>query len=614
MYKRIPQTVIDQVLAETSIVDVVSQYVSLKRSGKNWFGKCPFHDERTPSFSVTEEKGMFYCFSCHRGGTAITFLQQLENLSYPQAVVKLAELSNVDMPQEYQTDQLGSQPFDNSEHGRLKKLYQDVSHLYHHILVNTKVGQPALQYLHQRGVSDELINEFNLGYAPPREILLDFLQGQNLDYQFLRKSGLFSTHDDETLHDRFSNRIMFPINDKNGKTVAFSGRTLNPEKTRAKYLNSPETMIFNKRKILFNFDKARTLMRREQQCYLFEGFMDVLSAYQAGVKNGVASMGTSLTEEQIALLSQTTDNLTICYDGDRPGQEATRRALDILEERGQFNLKVISLPDKLDPDEYIKKYGRTQFQALLANQKQTALAFYLHYFEHDRNMANEADQLAYVKDVLQALARVSEPLERDLYLNKVATKLNVDKMMLQARLNELTNNFQQHKAQKVNRQINSLMTSYQLPVATHFSQEEQAERILLYRLLHDPATYQKIARLPDFCFIHEQYQTVYLLVSAYFQAYNTFELATFLEFLKAPQLKELVISLEMANYREETNQEEVDDCLAMILDYSPLNKKIKDITAQLQEAKRLNNTKLITDLTIELVGLLKEQQNHSSVL
>ena len=616
--RRIPTDVIDQIRSDVNILDIVGQYVQLHRSGSNWFGLCPFHTEKTGSFSVNEPKQFFHCFSCGRGGNVFKFLMEIEDLTFPEAVYRTAELAGIELDAKYLPQNAGAEDT-QSETGKLKRLYAQAGQLYHHILVNTKLGQPALDYLHERGLSDELIAEFQLGYAPQAEILQAFFHEKKLDdYQTLRKSGLFSEREGEDLAERFNDRIMFPIRDQTGSIIAFSGRLLTPDKKLPKYLNSPEGILFNKRKVLFNFDKAKKTIRHESKVYLFEGFMDVLAAWRAGIKNGVASMGTSLTSEQIYLLEQTASKLYICYDGDLPGRKATKRALELIAPLSKFELGAILLPEKLDPDEYVRKYGPENFKDFVTSHERTELEFYLEYFRVGRNLGTESDQLAYITDVLEKVTQVKDPLARDLTLNRLAKEFELDKNNLTSQLQALMQQVQSEQLKQD--QANSLKRSDKVVYSTQQRQEkkryspaEQAERLLLYRLLHEHDVFLRIKGLADFSFIHEEYETIFLLADGYFDRYSEYESASFLDFLKDEHLRQIIISLELGDYGE-VNEQEISDCLAFIMQHSPLEEQIKVVKTQLEQAKRLGDAKAIMEQTTKLIELLKKKQTEKSII
>ena len=621
---RIPPELIDQVRSEVNILDVVSQKVQLHKSGKNWFGFCPFHPETTPSFSVNEQKQIFNCFSCHRGGNVFKFVMETEGLTFPEAFQKVAEMSGISLDPKYmQLESLNTA--ESSENGKIISLYAQATQLYHHILVNTELGEEALNYLHDRGLNDDMINEFNLGFAPTTDILKNFVKEKQIDYQVLRKSGLFVERplnaDDpvDNLNDRFKDRVMFPIHDANGHPIAFSGRALHTEdKTVPKYLNSPETPIFNKRRVLFNLDKAKATIRQTKSVILFEGFMDVLAAYRAGVKNGVASMGTSLTDEQIGILAHQARKLSICYDGDDPGQNATKRALEIIRPSERFDLEVINLPDKLDPDEVVKKYGEEKFREIVQNQHETPLSFFMHFYARNRNLENENDQLAYISDILKELVTVKDPIERDLYLNRLASKFGVEYRNLESQLQSLM--AEQQAREKTNLRANAQtpeqeFVNYQKTITTvtesfekpKYSRVERAERLLLYRMLHERDVWFKVRELEDFNFIHQSYQTLYLLAEEYFNHDEEFDDAKFLEMISDDQLHSLATELLMEEYQGMATDQEIEDCISLIMNEYPLDEKIKRLDEKIKKAKRMNDSDNLMSLIMEKTNLLRQK-------
>ena len=398
MSQLIPQELIDTVRQETNIVEVVENYVQLKKSGKNYLGLCPFHNEKTPSFTVAEDKQIFHCFGCGKGGNVFTFVQEVEGLTFPESVEKLARPLNLSLPE---TSFSASQKPKNTEHQKLIDMHEHAKNFYHHILVNTEAGNMAMDYLEQRGISKEYIEEFGLGYAPDNRSILLKVMEKEFDVALFDSSGLFVEREDGTFMDRFVDRIMFPIKDSHGKTIGFSGRILpNPDKpvnkTQPKYLNSPETPIFNKREVIYNFHLARPIIRKTNEVYLFEGFMDVMASYMSGVKNAVATMGTSLTEQQIHRLERVCQDITIVYDGDDAGVNATNRAIELLSRNTTLSIQIVTLPNKLDPDDYRMKFGTDALEKELLHQKQTIFQFKREYLKSDFNLENESDIVNYL--------------------------------------------------------------------------------------------------------------------------------------------------------------------------------------------------------------------------
>ncbi|MFT8457888.1 MAG: DNA primase [Liquorilactobacillus ghanensis] len=608
--KRIPEETIEQIRSNVNIVEIVSQYVQLHKSGKNYFGLCPFHEEKTPSFSVTDEKQIFHCFSCHRGGNVFKFIMEMEKISFPEAVIKVAELGGIALPASITEDGSASDQAD-TQTGQLRQIYALSADLFHHILVNTAIGEPALNYLHQRGLSDETIETFYLGFAPTQQVLLPFLKDRNFSRELLVRSGLFSEGNDGSLYQRFKERVLFPIRDPQKRVIAFSGRLLTKDDQLPKYLNSPETVLFNKRKVLFNFDLAKGEIRQQGFAILFEGFMDVISAYQAGVHQGVASMGTSLTNEQIYLLERTTERLCLCYDGDSPGQKATARALQLLQPLTKLELGVIPIPNQRDPDEYINQESPAAFVKLVENGQQNQMSFWFSFLATERNLTNENDQLAYISDVLEKIAGVASPVARDLYLGQLAKRFSLDKKSLAGQLHSLLQqqarkNFQQQTRQPVP------LARKAAPAAKNYDRVEKAERLLLYRLLHSYDVRLKLRETTNFAFVHDSYQTIYLLAEGYFKQYADYDPARFLDFLADEHLRQLMVELEVENHAAVGSAEEVDDCMRLIMQLSPLEEQLAALKQQLETARRMNNQKLVEELTIKFVELLKQRQLKKS--
>lgn len=372
----IPEKVIDAVLEQHDIVDTVSRYVHLTKQGKYMKGLCPFHSEKTPSFTVTPERQIFYCYGCGKGGNAIKFRMEIEGLSFPEAVKVMAEESHIAVP-----EGLGGpahQP--NPERDRLLQAYEWTAKFYHYLLKNTEHGKAAMDYLRQRGFTDKMIDLFQIGYAPDTwNTLVQFLSRRSFDLEEAEKGGLLTKRSDGGDYlDRFRDRIMFPIHDRSGKVIAFAGRILG--EGQPKYLNSPESKLFNKSRTLYNLHQARPSIRKSRQIVLFEGYGDVISAWEAGVQNGVATMGTSLTENHASLMKTMADEVLVCYDGDRAGQAAAMKVIPLLENVG-LNIRIAVLSDGLDPDEFIRKYGAERFMRQIIEGAVSTTKFKLIYLK-----------------------------------------------------------------------------------------------------------------------------------------------------------------------------------------------------------------------------------------
>jgi len=604
---RIPQQVIDDVREKTNVVDVIGQYVQLKKSGsKNYSGLCPFHNEKTPSFSVAEDKQFYYCFGCGRGGNVFSFIQEIEGLSFAESVIKVAELEGIEVAEKYQ-DVSGENEV-NSKQQQLIQMHEKAAEVYHHMLVNTAAGEAALDYLHKRGLDDQLIEEFNIGFAPnQRDFLSRVFQNESLNTEAFPETGLFVERENGDLADRFYQRIMFPIRNYQGKTVGFSGRFFATEdfadKEQPKYLNSPETTLFNKREILFNFDKARSSIRKNGTVYLFEGFMDVLAAYRSGATNGIASMGTSLTNEQIAAVTRLAQELVLCYDGDEAGVAATDRAIGHLQESSHIDLSVISVPEKLDPDEYVKKYGQEAFMKLLEHGKETVFSFKMRYRRMNKNMSNEKEQVDYVQELLHDLLNVDSLIEQDRYLTQLSTEFQISRETLQQQLRDLRQ--QQRSKKQTPKQVDVPPVQEASQSSQKKTQVQKAEELLLYRLFNDETLNQRFKQA-QVTFVHEIYQELYMLFDAYIESEGEFVLAKFLDFLKDDKrLRNIVSTIASLDVPEEGSQQEFEDLLTVIQS-SSLVEEIKDKRIRQQEASQKGNQQLELDLAVEIINLTKK--------
>ncbi|HIY57192.1 MAG TPA: DNA primase [Candidatus Tetragenococcus pullicola] len=608
---RIPQQVIDDIRDRTNIVDVIGQYVQLKKSGnKNYTGLCPFHNEKSPSFSVVEDKQFYHCFGCGKGGNVFSFIQEIDGLSFPEAVMKVADLQNLAIDPKYRQQNVANEQY--TKQNDLLELHQKASEVYHHMLIHTEIGQEAYDYLLKRGLTKELIETFQIGFAPNQRAFLErIFKNESLNEKEFVRSGLFVEREDGSLSDRFYQRIMFPITNAQGNVIGFSGRLLKtkefPGENQPKYLNSPETDLFNKREVLFNFDKARPSIRKEGTVFLFEGFMDVLAAWQAEVKNGIASMGTSLTNQQITLLERTASEVVVCYDGDTAGVEATNRAITLLQENSQLKTTIISMPEKLDPDEYVRKYGTDAFHELAYHGRVTPFSFKMKYRRKDRNLANEKEQVDYLNDLLQDLLQVDSLLEQDRYLTQLSTEFQISRETLQQQLKELKQKQRQaqKKPQQNRQRKQSIEHVYTQPVSQEKkTQIEKAEELLLNRLFNEASLNRRFKTM-EISFVHDKYQEIYVLFDTYIENEGEFELAKFLDFLHEQSLKNLVIDIASLNVPEESTEHELQD-LTKILRSWQLVENIKMKKIQQQEASQQGNQQLELELAVEIVNLTKQ--------
>ena len=407
-----PAAFIDELVARNPIEDVVGQYVSLRRSGGNLFGLCPFHGEKTASFSVAPDKGIYYCFGCHKGGGVINFQMEIEGLSYPDAVRALAKRVGMTVPEDeqYQSRYRAQE--------RLWALHKEAARFFHAQLY-APVGAQALEYARGRGMPKSTLTAFGVGYAPNSwDSMVKTMRAKGYTDQELTDSGLVTvSKKNGSLFDRFRDRLMFPIIDVRGNVIGFGGRIMNNEDPNAaKYLNSPETLIFNKRKNLF----ALNLAKKSKLGYLIlvEGYMDAIALHQYGFDCAVASLGTSLTEEHAALLTRYTDQVVLIYDGDEAGQRATKRAIPILEKAG-LQIKVLRMRDAKDPDEFLKKFGADRFKLLLEDAS-NRVEYKLNAIRRKYDIREDDQRVKFIQECAQLISTLSSSVQREVYGHRIA--------------------------------------------------------------------------------------------------------------------------------------------------------------------------------------------------
>ena len=419
-----PPSFLDELIARNPIEDVVGQYVSLKRSGANMFGLCPFHGEKTASFSVSPDKGIYYCFGCHKGGGAINFMMEVEGLSYPDAVRALAKRAGMEVPEDEQYQSRYRQQ------ERLWALHKEAARFFHSQLY-APVGKAALDYAFGRGMSKGILTTFGVGYAPDSwDSLVKAMKAKGYTEEELKESGLVSVSQKTgNIFDRFRDRLMFPIIDVRGNVIGFGGRIIKKDSDAAKYLNSPETLIFNKRKNLFGLNLAKKT--KQGFLILVEGNIDVVALHQYGFDNAIASLGTSLTEEQAALLTRYTEQVVLIYDGDKAGQNATQRAIPILEKAG-LQVKVLQIKDAKDPDEFLKKFGADRFKLLL-EESSNRVEYQLAAIRRKYDLREDDQRVKFIAESAEFLSTLGSAVQREVYGHRAAddAKISYDAMKLE---------------------------------------------------------------------------------------------------------------------------------------------------------------------------------------
>ncbi|MDO5424813.1 MAG: DNA primase [Eubacteriales bacterium] len=407
------EELVEEVREKNDIVDVISGYVKLQRKGTSYFGLCPFHNEKSPSFSVSPDKQMYYCFGCGAGGNVYTFLMEYENYSFPEAVKYLADRAGISLPEREYTEEEKKAADIRTQILELNKMAAN----YFYYQLRTENGRQAMDYLKGRALSDETIKGFALGFANKySNDLYRYLKSKGISDELLRESGLMNVDEKHGMYDKFWNRVMFPIQDVNGRVIGFGGRVMGDGKP--KYLNSPETRVFDKSRNLYGLHIART--SRKKYLLVCEGYMDVISMHQAGFKNAVASLGTALTTQHATLLKRYTNEVILTYDSDEAGIRAALRAIPIVKSAG-LSAKVLNMRPYKDPDEFIKALGAEAFQERI-DQAENSFLFEISAMEQDYNLKDPEGKTDFFRAVARKLTEFDQELERENYIQAVAEK------------------------------------------------------------------------------------------------------------------------------------------------------------------------------------------------
>ena len=575
-----PPAFLDELTARNPIEDVVGQYVSLKRSGSNLFGLCPFHGEKTASFSVAPDKGIYYCFGCHNGGSVINFQMEIEGLSYPDAVRALAKRAGLEVPEDEQYQSRYRQQ------ERLWALHKEAARYFHSQLY-APVGANALNYAFGRGMPKSVLTKFGIGYAPDSWTgLTDALRKKGYTDQELRDSGLVTiSRKNGNLFDRFRDRLMFPIIDVRGNVIGFGGRIMNDkDKNAAKYLNSPETLIFNKRKNLF----ALNLAKKSKLGYLIlvEGYMDAIALHQYGFDCAVASLGTALTEDGATLLSKYTEQVVLIYDGDNAGQNATQRAIPILEKAG-LQVKVLQMRDAKDPDEFLKKFGADRFKLLL-EESSNRVEYQLNAILKKYDLRDDDQKVKYLQESAELICRLPSSVQREVYSGRVA---EVAKVSMEAMKMEVGRAYKRRIAREKKKQekIDLAPARNLQPKSRNFRYDNlksaRAEELVIAQCLKEPALLDQLRDLTPEQFSCEQLGRVYSQLCARHREGLDVTLGGLTDFTSEEMAH---IAGILQNQQGPVNEQALHDCAETIRRESHSKKVVTDddFRAQAERMKR----------------------------
>jgi DNA primase len=425
---RIPENKIEEIRNAANIVDVISEFIQLKKRGKNFLGLCPFHSEKTPSFTVSEDKQIYHCFGCHAGGNVFKFLMDYEKISFIESVQEVAKRYGIAL--EYDEEAISEK---QSEQEILYDLNTEAGKYFSNCLLNHPDGEIARQYFAKRNIKLQTIRAFGLGYAlPGRDNFISFAQQKKINLEKAVELGLIGQNSEGRLYDKFSGRIIFPIFSPNGRVVAFAGRIIDKHEGSAKYLNSPESIIYTKGKILYGLSFAKEEIRKLDKAILVEGYMDLISLYQNGIKNVVAVSGTALTEEQVQLLSRYTKNVVLLFDADTAGIKASMRSIEILLRR-DMEIKIASLPSGEDPDSFVNNFGKEKFEEEI-KKAQNFLEYQMEYYRK-QGMFDDATKTAEaIRELVKPVVLINDDLKQNLLIKSIAKKFNLREKLLENEL------------------------------------------------------------------------------------------------------------------------------------------------------------------------------------
>lgn len=563
-----PQEILEEVRVQNDIVDVISEYLPLKQKGTSYFGLCPFHNEKTPSFSVSSERQFYYCFGCGAAGNVYTFIMQMENDTFPEAVKRLADRVHITLPQPQYTQQAKEQELQRQ---RLFDLHKKAGRFFYEKL-HEPVGEQARAYLQKRQMNDNIQKKFGIGYAPKgQQELYQYLQKQGFSQQELQKSGLIIERKEEKGYfDRFRNRLMFPILDIQGRVIGFGGRILS--QGEPKYLNSPETLLFNKSKNLYGLNFAKNTRKRE--IILVEGYMDMISLYQAGFRNVAASLGTAFNQEHAKVLKKYADSVILLYDSDDAGTMAAQRAIPILTQNG-FYVKVLQVPNEKDPDEFIKQSGAKAFSRLLANA-QHYITFQIQCLKKQYDLTQPQQKVEFTTKTANILSKLDNDIERNVYTNEISNMTGISQQAIENEIVKIIKKENEMFTQNAQQKRKTQYYQNNKDLITKSSGTFAAQRDILFLCASNIQVFNKIKTiLSAEDFTEEIYKKVYEKIDLLHQK------------------SAVVFPAELVNYFELPEEQKiVTEIFAVALQYKSTKEIEKALTEEVKTLKRTSLDKL----------------------
>ena len=587
---RIPQELFDEVVEKSDIVDVISDYVQLSKAGKNYKGLCPFHGENTPSFVVSPDKGIYKCFGCGEGGNVVSFVSSLEAISYPQAILKLAKRAGIETNIVLPSDE-------SIQDAKFKNEFDILEFskgFYHYYLNHTKEGKVALAYLHDRGMSDETIAKFGIGLAPSySDALVKTLANNRYSLEVAMKLGLLNEHNGQ-YYDRFKSRIMFPIFDKIGHVVGFSGRVfLEGDTHLGKYVNSPESPIFQKGKLIYHLNDAKLAIRRYNRVLLFEGFLDVISAVEAGFVESVATMGTALTDDHSRELRRLTDQIILCFDGDKAGLAAANKAIPILMAQN-FSVSVVEIPNKMDPDEFIKTHGKEAFSKLI-DQAIPAIDYQYRYIKRQFNLEFVSHREQFKRQIYHFAYTLQSHTLQELILKKLAYDISIGEQSILQEFN--SSKSQVYKNANINNNKNENLQIHSRQVRD--TKYERSEKMLIHYMLKERRVALQVEKELNGYLNDPTRRNIVLYILDYYTTHETMNLQYFLNWIDEALVKPITdIIFECESLPPLGSDEVIYDLISVVKEYV--------YRAQMERLKKQISEATLDHEKLELLGKVNQ--------
>lgn len=565
--QKITNEIINEIRSKTNIVDVISKYVNLLKKGKNYFGICPFHDDNHPSMSVSPEKQIYTCFSCGATGNVFTFISEYEHINFIEAVTLLGEQLGYNFSQDVKKVQTNQEEYQIYE--LALKYYQNNLH--------SSMGKNALKYLEDRKIDRETIKKFKIGLSLSKSGLSQMLVAKGKKLEKLIELGLSNSIG----NDLFLNRIMFPLFDLSGRTVAFSARIYNI-KDNSKYINTKETEIFKKGNILYNYHNAKEHLKKNDYIIIMEGFMDVIRADTIGITNCVATMGTAFTKQQAQIVKKMTDNIILCFDGDTAGEEATISAIEILEKINVIP-KIIRLEDNMDPDDYIIKRGKEAFINKI-NKAMSVVEFKMQQLKKDKNLADTKELAKYIEESIKELTKIEDEILIELSLKKIASEYEIEYTTLKRKYNLYKKN---------NKEIQNQIIETPEKKETIY---EKAQKSLVYYMLKKTEIIDEVEKKLTY-FPSDNIRSLTNEIIYFYHKYGTIQLADFITYLSEKKdIEKTLYEVINMNLAEECNNQEIEDYISVIKTYAKTT-KIKQLEKELkQEPEPLKQAQILKEI------------------